>query len=147
MGDNKRAMGEWTRLGGMYKQAKYWQCNHCKFEGRSVPVNKKKTGHDMWVFKLVSGIQFRWDFVLRTHVIKAKEHDPNLTNATFGYIFCCSQGRGTLTFGGIEGFMGHLRDHRERLPTGEVLYRMDCLVGRQASPTEDFDINFISPVD
>lgn len=147
MGDTKRAMEERIRPGGMYKQAKFWQCKHCNFEGRSVPIDKKKNGHDMRVFKLISGVQFRWDFLFKTHFAKLKEHDLNPTNATFGCIFCCSKGKETPTFEGIESFMGHLGDHRERLPTGEVLYRMNCLVGRQASSTEDFDINFISAVD
>lgn len=147
MGDIKRAMEEKTRPGGMYQQAKFWQCKHCKFEGRSVPIDKKKNGHDMRVFKLVSGIQFRCNFMFKTHVAKSNEHDLNPTNATFGCIFCGSEGKETPTFDGIESFMGHLREHRERLPTGEVLYRMNCLVGRQARSTQDFDINFISPVD
>ena len=54
-------------------------------------------------------------------------------------------GKGTPTFAGIQSLMDHLVEHRENLPSGEVLYRMNCLVGRQATLNEDFDINLISP--
>ena len=40
--------------------------------------------------------------------------------------------------------MDHLVEHREDLPSEEVLYRMNCLVGRQANLNEDFDINLMS---
>lgn len=142
IGDTIRAMEERIRPGGMYNQAKYWQCKHCKFEGRLVPVDKKKSGYDMRVFKLVEGIQFRWNFMFKTHL--ASNVDSNPTKATFGCIFCCSSGKGTPTFAGIQHFMDHLVEHREQLPTGEVLYRMNCLVGRQAAMDENFDINLIS---
>jgi len=144
IGDTKRAMEERVRPGGTYNQAKYWQCKQCKFEGRLVPVNKKRNGYDLRVFKLVEGIQFRWEFMFKSH-IAAKDADSNPTKATFGCIFCCSDGQGTPTFDGIQQFMNHLVEHTEHLPTGEVLYRMNCLVGRQAAVEEDFHINLISP--
>ena len=143
IGDRKRAMEERVRPGGMYNAAKYYQCKQCKFEGRLIPVDKKKSGFDMRVFKLVQGIQFRWEFMFKSH-IQVKETCSDPTKATFGCIFCCAEGRGTPMFGGIQTFMKHLVEHREHLPTGEVLYRMNCLVGRQATVDEDFDINIIS---
>lgn len=142
-GDDKRAMEERVRPGGMYNQAKYWQCKHCRFEGRSVPADKKKNGYDTRVFKLVDGIQFRWEFMFKSHIAN-KDSEPNPTKATFGCIFCCSEGKSTPHFSGIQSFMVHLGKHRKDLPTGEVLYRMNCLVGRQAAMGEDFDINLIN---
>ena len=50
----------------------------------------------------------------------------------------------TPTFGGAQMLMAHLQEHRERLPTGEVLYRLNCLVGPRAALNEDFDINLIA---
>ena len=144
IGDTKRAMEERIRPGGTYNQTKYWQCKHCKFEGRLVPIDKKKSGYDVRVFRLVGGIQFRWEFMFKSH-IAIKDGDGNPTKATFGCMFCCADGRGIPTFDGIQTFMGHLVEHRDHLPTGEVLYRMNCLVGRQAAFDEDFDINLISP--
>lgn len=143
IGDRKRAMEERVRPGGMYNAAKYVICKQCKFEGRSIPMDKKKSGFDMRVFKLVPGIQFRWEFMFKSHV-QVKEACSDPTKATFGCIFCCAEGRGTPVFCGINTFMNHLVGHRESLPTGDVLYRMNCLVGRQAACDEDFDINIIS---
>lgn len=137
-------MEERVRPGGMYNQAKYWQCRHCKFEGRLVPANGKKSGYDIRVFKLVDGIQFRWEFMFKSHVASKDAADPNPTKATFGCIFCCSEGKRAPTFEGIQSLMNHLREHRENLPTGDVLYRMNCLVGRQAAMGEDFDMNLVS---
>lgn len=143
IGDRKRAMEERLRPGGMYNSAKYYQCKQCKFAGRLIPIDKKANGFDMRVFKLVQGIQFRWEFMFKSHV-RVKDACSDPTKATFGCIFCCAEGRGTPLFGGIQTFMNHLLVHREHLPTGEVLYRMNCLVGRQAATTENFDINIIS---
>jgi len=44
-------------------------------------------------------------------------------------------------FGGVQCLMNHLRQHREFQPSGEVLYRVNCIVGRVAEVGEDFDIN------
>ena len=143
IGDRNRAMEERLRPGGMYNSAKYYQCKQCRFAGRLIPIDKKTNGFDMRVFKLVQGIQFRWEFMFKSHV-RVKEACSDPTKATFGCIFCCAEGKGTPLFGGIQTFMNHLLVHREHLPTGEVLYRMNCLVGRQAAITEDFDINILS---
>ncbi|KAL6718332.1 hypothetical protein ACLMJK_004421 [Lecanora helva] len=144
IGDTKRAMEERVRPGGMYNQAKYWQCKHCKFEGRLIPNEKKKTEFDKRVFKLVEGIQFRWEFMFKSHVTN-KDAESNPVKATYGCIFCFCTGRGTPTFRGIQAFMEHLKDHRADLPAENVLYRMNCLVGWQAAIGEDFDINLIRP--
>ena len=144
IGDRKKAIEERVRPGGMYNSAKYLQCKQCKFEGRLVAANKKAHhGFDMRVFKLVEGIQFRWEFLFKSHV-PSKETMPDPTKASFGCMFCCAEGRPTPTFQGITAFMRHLVEHRDRLPNGEVLYRMNCLVGRQAGMEEDFDINIVS---
>ena len=143
IGDKKRAMEERVRPGGMYNAAKYWQCKHCKFEGRLTPINKKLNGYDMRIFRLVEGIQFRWEFMFKSH-IPTKDQDANPTKATFGCMFCCADGRPMPSFSGVQAFMSHLTEHRDPLPTGEVLYRLNCLVGRQAAPEEDFDINIVA---
>ena len=143
IGDKKRSMEERTRPGGMYNASRYWQCRQCKFEGRLVVMDKKNSKYDMRVFRLVDGIQFRWEFMFKSHMYQGANL-PDPTHATYGCIFCCSEGKGTPTFVGIEKFMIHLIEHRDPLPTGEVLYRMNCLVGRQAGTEDDFDINFVS---
>ncbi|KAK4697761.1 hypothetical protein P7C71_g341, partial [Lecanoromycetidae sp. Uapishka_2] len=144
IGDRKSAMEERIRPGGMYNAAKYWQCKQCKFEGRLVPIDKKKSGYDIRVFKLVQGIQFRWEFMFKSHIKLSESANGDPTKATFACIFCCSEGVSTPHFKGITEFMQHLVVHRDPLPAGEVLYRMNCLVGRTASIDEDFDINIAS---
>jgi len=144
IGDRKRAMEERVRPGGMYNAAKFWQCKQCKFEGRLVPLDNKKNGYDTRVFKLVQGIQFRWEFMFKSHIRLNEPVNGDPTKATFGCIFCCSEAGGTPQFEGIANFMQHLVVHRDPLPGGEVLYRMNCLIGRQATMEDDFDINIIS---
>ncbi|MCJ1470871.1 hypothetical protein MMC07_009518 [Pseudocyphellaria aurata] len=139
IGDKKKAMDERQRPGGMYSANRYWQCSKCKFEGRMVVHDKKTKSYDTRIFT-AEGVQFRWEFLFKSHV-ESREDTPDPLQANFGCIFCCAEARGTPTFGGINSFMTHLQEHRDRLPTGEVLYRMNCLVGRRAGPKENFDIN------
>ncbi|KAL8832239.1 MAG: hypothetical protein Q9170_004960 [Blastenia crenularia] len=140
IGDKKKATDERQRPGSMYNALRYWQCSRCKFEGRLVQLDKKTSGYDRQVM-LADGIQFRWEFLFKSHV-ECRDAAPNPLRSTFGCIFCCAEGRGTPTFGGAQSFMDHLQEHRVRLPVGEVLYRMNCRVGRKAAVEEDFDINF-----
>ena len=139
IGDKKKAMDERERLVGMYSTNKYWQCSRCSFEGCMVIRNKKIKGYDTRVIA-TEGVQLRWEFLFKSHV-ESKDANLDPLRASYGCMFCCADGRGTPTFGGIQSFMGHLQEHRDRLPSGEVLYRMNCLVGRLADPREDFDIN------
>ena len=100
IGDRTKAMEERGRPGvGMYNAAKFWQCKNCRFEGRSVPIDKKRTGYDLRVFRLVEGIQFRWEFMFKSHVMtKDISFDP--AKALFGCVFCCAEGRGTPKYSG-----------------------------------------------
>ena len=144
IGDRKRAMEERVRPGTVYNTTRYWQCKQCKYEGRYIPPkNRKDKPYDMRIAKLTDGIQFRWEFLFKSHIpASALVTDP--AKGTYGCMFCCAEGRGTPTFEGVGSFVKHLVEHRDPLPTGEVLYRMNCLVGRQASAEEDFDVNIMS---
>ena len=141
IGDRKKAMDERQRPGGMYTAARYWQCSKCKFEGRLVMLDKKTKAVDKRVLT-AEGVQFRWDFLFKSHV-ETKDATSDFLKSTFGCMFCTAEGRGTPTFGGAQMLMAHLQEHRDRLPTGEVLYRMKCLVGPKAPLDDDFDINLI----
>ena len=145
IGDKKKAVEERQRPGGMYTANSYWQCSKCKFEGQAVVLNKKRKSFNRRVM-MTEGVQFRWEFLFKSH-IESKDGASDPMKATFGCIFCCAEGKGTPTFGGIHSFMTHLQDHRDRLPTGEVLYRMNCLAGRRAEQDEDFDVNLISRIE
>ena len=145
IGDTRKAMEERQRPGGMYSANGYWQCKKCTFQGRMVTDEKKKKGYDRRVLVFSEGIQFRWQFLFKSHV-ETKELSPDPSQATFGCVFCCAEGRGTPTFGGVQTFMNHLQEHRDRQPSGEVLYRMNCIVGRRAEINEDFDINLMTRI-
>ena len=85
-----------------------------------------------------SGILYRWEFLFKSHV-QLKDALSTM-ESTFGCIFCCVDGKGTPIFGGVKNFLAHMQEHRERHPAGEVLYRMNCVIGRTPSFEEDFDI-------
>lgn len=141
IGDRKKAMDECQRPGGIYNDAKFWRCSKCKFEGRLVMLDKKTKAVDRRVLT-AEGVQFRWDFLFKSHV-ETKDATSDFLKSTFGCMFCTAEGRGTPTFGGAQMLMAHLQEHRDRLPTGEVLYRMNCLVGPRAPLQDNFDINLI----
>lgn len=105
-------------------------------------LDKKTKAVDRRVLT-AEGIQFRWDFLFKSH-IETKDATSDFLKATFGCMFCAAEGKGTPTFGGAQMFMAHLQAHREKLPTGEVLYRMNALAGPRAQLDEDFDINIIA---
>lgn len=141
IGDRKKAMDECQRPGGVYSDARFWRCSKCKFEGRLVMLDKKTKAVDRRVLT-AEGVQFRWDFLFKSHV-ETKDATSDFLKSTFGCMFCTAEGKGTPTFGGAQMLMSHLQEHRSRLPTGEVLYRMNCLVGPRAHLQDNFDINLI----
>ena len=141
IGDKKKAMEERQRPGGMFNANRYWQCSKCKFEGRLVQVDKKRKGFDTRVL-VAEGLQFRWEFLFKSHV-EMREASSDFLAATFGCVFCTAEGMGTPTFGGASSLMAHLQEHRDRLPQGEVLYRMNCLAGPKAGLQDDFDLNIV----
>ncbi len=145
IGDFKKALEERQRPGGMYSANGYWQCKKCTFQGRMVIDENKKKGYDRRVLVFSEGIQFRWQFLFKSHM-ETKDLSPDPSQANFGCVFCCAEGRGTPTFGGVQTFMNHLQEHRDRQPGGEVLYRMNCIIGRRAELNEDFDINLMTRI-
>jgi hypothetical protein len=62
--------------------------------------------------------------------------------------FCCAElAKVPPMFGNVQSLMNHLQMHRDRPPTGELLYRTRCIVGRIAGPEEDWDINLPARVE
>ena len=112
-----------------------------------MPVNKQgkimldKQGNKAIDMRVISSnnIHLRWSFLFKSHIhVNLDLKDPS--KATFGCIFCCAEGRVAPMIGGLETFMDHLQDHRQRPPQGEVLYRIHCIIGRDPQPGEEFDI-------
>ena len=140
IGDRKKAMEERQRPGSMYNQQYYWKCKKCEFEGRLMKDGKQKVC-DRTIMN-VDGVQFRWEFLFKSH-FPAKTNGSNPLASTFGCIFCCAEGKGTPTFGGVQPFIAHVQEHRDQLPEGEVLYRMGCVTGRAFGQDEDLDISIL----
>ena len=101
-------------------------------------LNGKKKSIDTKVYGS-NGILYRWEFLFKSH-IHLKDALPHPVDSTFGCMFCCAEGLGTPIFGGVASLLTHLQQHRDRQPTGEVLFKMNCVVGRSPSPEEDFDV-------
>lgn len=140
----KKAITERQRPGGMYSANLYWRCQKCMFEGRmTADKGTKRKSYDTQVHN-TNGIQWRWLFLFKSHVY-LNDILQNPQASTFGCIFCCGVGKGTPMFGGVQSFMNHLQQHRDSPPSGEVLYKMNCIVGRVADVREDFDINLPPP--
>lgn len=85
------------------------------------------------------GLLYRWEFLFKSHVA-VKDAFANPLDSTFGCVFCCAEGRSTPLFSGVEAFLKHLQEHRVRLPSGEILYRMGCISGRTPGVGEEFDV-------
>ncbi|KAI4098325.1 MAG: hypothetical protein LQ339_006476 [Xanthoria mediterranea] len=140
IGDYKKAVQERQRPGSMYSSVRFWQCKSCKFEGRLLQPEKKKIKDFDQQVMVADGIQFRWVFLFKSH-IECRDASPNPLRSTLGCMFCCAEGRGTPVFRGAAALMEHMQEHRIRLPVGQVLYRMNALVGEMAPPGADFDVN------
>ena len=140
IGDRKKAMEERQRPGSMYNQQYFWKCKKCEFEGRLMKEGKEKVC-DRTIMS-ADGVQFRWEFLFKCH-LPAKTNGSNPLASTFGCIFCCAEGKGTPTFGGIQAFISHIQDHRDRLPEGEVLYRVGCVVGHTFGHGDDLDVSIM----
>ena len=141
IGEKKKALEERAKPASAFVTvAKYWKCTQCQFEGPMTKDAKGKKSVDMRVY-CTNGIRYRWEFLFKSHVQMRESVQNPLAGSTFGCIFCCAEGKGTPTFGGVHSFLAHLQEHRARPPTGEVLYRAKCIVGPVAGPEQDFDIN------
>ncbi|KIW99972.1 uncharacterized protein Z518_10900 [Rhinocladiella mackenziei CBS 650.93] len=132
---------------------------------------KREKTFDSRVRVSEGGIKYRWVFLAKSHVLnKANHSDLNNGNDVFACYFCCAEGAAkgwvddnmstqlatlgtfgdkkptaieTPTFHGLQAFMAHLDTHRipSRTPGLIVANEMNCIVGRVAHDSEDFDLN------
>ncbi|MCJ1281358.1 hypothetical protein MMC26_000677 [Xylographa opegraphella] len=142
IGEKKKALEEIKRVSSIYTASSFWKCKKCHFEGRMTRDAKGNKAVDTRVYG-ANGILYRWEFLFKCHV-QLKNALPTM-DSTFGCIFCCVEGKGTPIYGGVKNFLAHMLEHRERPPTGEVLYRVGCIVGRTPNHEDDFDIALPAP--
>ncbi|KAK4941455.1 hypothetical protein LTR10_018599 [Elasticomyces elasticus] len=131
------------------------------------PIKREKM-FDTKVRTSPGGIQYRWLFLAKSHVSnQTSKSDLSNINGRYGCYFCIAEGgtkgwlddkqwsslgtsgeasrteRITPTFKGLHDFIAHLETHRlsDRLPGLIVAKQMNCIVGRVASESEDFELN------
>jgi hypothetical protein len=126
----------------MVTRIPFWKCTRCHYEMPMIfdRSAKNQKGVDKQVYGS-AGILYRREFLFKCHVMLEEAlKDPR--DSTFGCIFCCAEGRGTPLFGTVKGFLAHMQEHRdsERVPKGEVMYRIGCVVGDPPGHEEVFDI-------
>lgn len=135
-------------------------------------VKREKT-FDMRVRTSPGGIKYRWIFLAKSHILNTSESDPSNSNDRYGCYFCYAEGatkgrlndmqvqssgeRGGETstasvapaFEGLHAFLAHLETHRlpDRIPGLIVANEMNCIVGRVADESEDFDLNLPPPAE
>ena len=132
---------------------------------------KKEKSFDSQVRVSSGGIKYRWAFLAKCHVFNKGTHsDATNSNDVFGCYFCCAEGAAkgwmdqgvnaqlatlgtfenqkatanvTPTFEGLDVFLEHLETHRlpARTPGLIVANELNCIVGRVARDSEDFDLN------
>jgi hypothetical protein len=141
IGDTKKAYEDRMRPAaiGTNKVLNYYKCKKCNFEGRAMRnPSGKGIQPDNKVYGS-NGILYRWEFLFKSH-IEGKGAQSSPLDAQYGCMFCCASGRGTPIFSGVASLMSHLQEHRDVLPRGEIIYRMNAVVGRSPDPDEDFDV-------
>lgn len=128
--------------------SQFIRCQKCYFEGPMMGKDKKSRSFDNRI-RVDNGIRYRWIFLAKSHTYNTTMGRSNDGSyGTFCCIFCCAErGRPSSLFGNVQSLMEHLQVHRSNPPTGELLYRTKCIVGRVAGAQEDFDINLPSRVE
>lgn len=88
------------------------------------------------VHTAANGIRYRWIFLAKSHAKKKP-----MEGASFGCVFCVSEGKATGIFGNVEVLMNHIIvDHGKGIRQ-DIMENNKCILGRVASSSEDFDIN------
>ncbi len=126
----------------MTGQNNYWACSNskCCFEGHAVPKNDghKKTsfGFDEDILES-HGAKYRWSFLAKSHTA--------ISNSKAGYeyqcVFCIGRGVTPFRVKGNKKFIEHVATHQGQTPNQYKMPRFDYVVGRLASPWENFDVN------
>ncbi|KAJ6115388.1 hypothetical protein N7486_001166 [Penicillium sp. IBT 16267x] len=90
-----------------------------------------------------TGIRYRWSFLAKSHLAYTRPgvSAPTHVNGTFGCIFCCAELDVVApTLNSLDEFMAHLGEQHRSVYLA-LLERTRCVVGRDASVEEAFDIN------
>ncbi|KAJ5910604.1 hypothetical protein N7504_005247 [Penicillium tannophilum] len=130
---------------GYYLLMSKWRCYRCYFGMPLAPGSKR---HDVRFDQEIylheaTGIRYRWSFLAKSHLAYTKPgvSAPTHVNGTFGCIFCCAELDVVApTLNSLDEFMAHLGEQHRSVDLA-LLERTRCVVGRDASVEEAFDIN------
>ncbi|KAF2204990.1 hypothetical protein GQ43DRAFT_437421 [Delitschia confertaspora ATCC 74209] len=147
--DFKKGMETYTIPGGMYNTIQKWQCKHCKFLGdiyhKQTPGKKKKEQIVNPNINISAvGIKYRWIFLAKCHVKKKTIVPPGQTSkedTNYGCLICSVEGQVTGVYGNVETLMNHIFMEHARTMSERTLMQAKCILGREARPEEEWDIN------
>ncbi|KAJ5652864.1 hypothetical protein N7507_010290 [Penicillium longicatenatum] len=130
---------------GYYLLMSKWRCYRCFFGMPLAPGSKR---HDLRFDQKIylheaTGIRYRWSFLAKSHLAYTRPgvSAPTHVHGTFGCIFCCAELDVVApTLNSLDEFMAHLGEQHRSVDLA-LLERTRCVVGRDASAEEAFDIN------
>ena len=134
----KRGLKIHHREDGFHVFKTVWLCRTCAFLGDAFG-SEKVPAVDPNVHTAANGIRYRWIFLAKSHAKKKP-----MEGASFGCVFCVSEGKATSLFGNVEVLMNHIIVEHGNGIRKDILENNKCIFGRVARSSEDFDINIPS---
>ena len=136
------------------------KCKKCSFEGPLTEGKATEASPSIaplieYAFradrspKSAHGVTYNWQFLFKSHIatktILKKDEVMDPLSQTFGCLFCCAMGNGTVCFEGAPTLCGHIaRHHPEGVPAGpgerELSLRVLTVIGKAPVPGQDWDI-------
>jgi hypothetical protein len=135
----KRGMHKHHKEDGFHMFKTVWLCKTCAFQGDAFGTEKAPIV-DPNVHTAANGIRYRWIFLAKSHAKKR-----SMEGASFGCVFCVSDGKATGLFGNVEVLMNHIIVEHAKGIRKDIMENNKCILGRVAKSSEEFDIN-IPPV-
>ncbi|KIW08099.1 uncharacterized protein PV09_01037 [Verruconis gallopava] len=124
---------------GMFAQDHVWQCKHCCFRGSIFGAKKPyKTDPNVHT-NAETGVRYRWIFLAKSHTkvpLASTRRD-----AGFGCLFCSLNNTHSSVYGSEALLFKHVVEEHVPGMTDSLAKRANCILGRKAEVTEDFDIN------
>ena len=116
----------------------YWKCIKCSFHGDMVISPNGQNSVDTRVASF-SAINYRWQFLFKSHVKIMVPIPSPPAFSIFQCVFCYAE-RIEKIFVGVDSYLTHLQEHRDRpLEAGRV-GGIHYIIGRAADPDEDYDV-------
>jgi hypothetical protein len=135
----KRGLQKFHKDDGFHIFKTVWLCRTCAFQGDAFGTEKAPIV-DPNIHTAANGIRYRWIFLAKSHAKK-----KSMEGASFGCVFCVSEGKATGLFGNVEVLMNHIIVEHGKGIRKDIMENNKCIFGRVANSSEDFDINIPPP--